>query len=331
MKAIYYKTTKTMIPNYIGEPHKELGLGYAYESGNHFVHIYGFNRGLYTISPGLTTIEKRSGKLEDWVRNTFGATDISLMNQNIGEVTKSIWRPGLYFDTETMQALKFKEFEEKNSEVKLNILLDELIDIMSYIEPVKTNFNTYGHKIRELLIIACTEVENHLVAIIKKSNLVKTNDRYTTADYVKLKDVAHLEEFAVKFRNYKSIKKLKPFKGWNDTNPTVSLKWYDSYNKTKHNSDLNFSNAKLIHVLEAVAANIILHCVRFGPYGLYNSKTTLSGAINQFVEIYLDNPKIESFYIPQIILPPNTIEELFIYDSYLQKHNKKWKSKELII
>ena len=131
--------------------------------------------------------------------------------------------------------------------------------------------------------------------------------------------------------NYKDLSKIQPFKGWDENNPTKSLPWYDAYNQTKHNSDLNFSKAKLIHILESVAANIILHCVRFGPYGLYNSRNELSASINQYVSISLENPDISSFYIPNVVLPPNTREDIFTYDSYRDNDIQPWNNINIVI
>lgn len=331
MKAICYKNTKTTIPNFEEDTHIKQTCGYAYESNEHYIHIYGRDSGIYTISPGLTVCEKKNGTLEEWVKKTFGAIDIVNMKKDVGTVEKSIWRPGLLYNDEIEEGLVCDSYERRNSELKLKILLEKLSDILLYIEPTSTNINVYGHKIRELLIISCTEVENHFLAILRNSSLLNNNKVYKTNDYVKLKTVAHLDEYVIKYRGYKHITEFKPFISWNVTNPTQSLDWYDAYNKTKHNSDNEFKSAKLKYVLDAVAANIILHCVRFGPYELYNGSTILSAYINQFVEIYLENPDITSFYVPKIILPKDSREDLFIYDSYFNKHNQKWISNNIVI
>lgn len=331
MKAICYKNTKTTVPGWVDDIHIGNPIGYAYESNDHFIHIYGMDSKIYTIFPGLTACEKKNGTLEEWVKKTFGATDIVDMQKEVGTVDKSIWRPGLSRNDEIEDGLVCDNFEKSNSEMRLKILLEKLSDILLYVEPTNTNMDVFGYKIRELLILSCTEVENHFLAILRKSSLLNGNKMYTTNDYVKLKKVAYLDEYVIKYRIYKNIPEFKPFIKWDDTNPTKSLEWYDAYNKTKHNSDEEFSSSKLKYALEAVAANIILHCVRFGPYELYNGSTILSAYINQFVEIYLDNPDITSFYVPKITLPKDSRDDLFIYDSYSMKHNQKWISNNIII
>ena len=76
MNAIVYINTKTTIPRFSNDAHISQSRGYAYETDTHFVHIYGKIQGIWVISTGLTVTEKKTGTLEDWVINTFGAEDI---------------------------------------------------------------------------------------------------------------------------------------------------------------------------------------------------------------------------------------------------------------
>lgn len=55
-----------------------------------------------------------------------------------------------------------------------------------YIETDITYLNAYGHKIRELLILACAECERLWVDYIRPDG--DTNQRLTISDYVKPKD-----------------------------------------------------------------------------------------------------------------------------------------------
>ena len=327
--AICYKNTFTNIPNFEGDTHLTQQNGYAYETNAHFIHIYGYGNGLHTISPGLTVCEGKNGTLENWVKRVFGATNIQQMNNEVGHSIKAIWRPGLYYENEIFEALCCDEYECRSSEQALVILLQKLSDLLLYIEPDINNLDTYSHKTRELLILACTEVENQWLSILKKSNALPLSGRYSTNDYVKLNNLAYLFEYQVSYNNYRNISSIQPFKDWNSLNPTQSLDWYNAYNKTKHDSDVAFKDGKLKYVLNAISDNIILHCVRFSPYGLYNRRTTLSGFINQMVDISLVNCNIKTFYIPFIELPNNSRNDLFVYDSYRMKHNKSWISSNI--
>lgn len=324
MKPICYKNTKTTLPGWVEDIHIKNQIGYAYETETHFIHIYGRGDGLYTISPGLTVCQAKEGTLVNWATEVFGAADIRQVDNEVGHVIKGIWRPGLYYKNEIFQSLGCNEYEQRESEQALKILLEKLENLLLYIEPDENNLNTYGHKSRELLILACTEVENQWLKIYRNAFDENIQPRISTNEYVKLKEKAFLGEYQITYNNYKDMVAIAPFRNWNIEQPTQSLDWYNSYNKTKHDRTASFREAKLRHVLSAIAANIILHCVKFSPYGLYNNRTTLSGYINQTVTIELHECDITSCYVPAIKLPQNTRTDLFCYDSYKLGHNQSW-------
>lgn len=60
MRAICYKNTKTTLPNWSpNDPlEQHCPLGYAYETDGYFVHIYGNEGTDYTLSPGITVLQK---------------------------------------------------------------------------------------------------------------------------------------------------------------------------------------------------------------------------------------------------------------------------------
>lgn len=326
MKAICYKNTKTTIPNFIGALHEEQQYGYAYKNKDFFIHLYGSASEINTISPGLTVVEKCKNNitLQDWVIDTFGATEIKKMKNDVGVSKKLIWRPGLLYHNELKQALDYDDFDKKNSEQSLTILLQKLNDILLYIEPSKNSKKAYSHKLRELLILSCTEFENQIASILKKHNILPIGKYYTTQDYVKINSIAYLYNYSINFKNYMIFDKIIPFKGWNAKKPTLSLKWYDSYNKTKHDKNLYFNESTLLNVINSIAANIIIYCTKFGPYSLYNDMSFLSSLIHQMISINFEKDLKRTFYLPLIEIPSDSRDDLFIYDSYAHNHNKLW-------
>ena len=115
MKAICYTNTKTTLPNWIEPLHESQPYGFAYENNSFFIHFYGTDKGIQTISPGLTVVEKKHNNqtLKNWVVNTFGATNIKKMNSDVGTAKKLIWRPGLLYYDELKSALDYDEFDKK--------------------------------------------------------------------------------------------------------------------------------------------------------------------------------------------------------------------------
>lgn len=58
MKASCYRNTKITLPNWVPNSrlNEECPLGFAYEDGDFYVHMYGMGEGLYTIFPGLVDV-----------------------------------------------------------------------------------------------------------------------------------------------------------------------------------------------------------------------------------------------------------------------------------
>jgi|GEM_PF-2191575 len=214
----------------------------------------------------------------------------------VGHVISHVWRPGLCLDIK--EALEINQGEKARAKKELKILIEKLHEILMYIEPDVNCLQAYGHKIRELLILACTECENSWTSYIRYSGI--TTERLSTNDYVKLNNKLFLSEYKVIFTNHPISKDLQPFASWNIQNPTTSLAWYDDYNKTKHNKDEFFNRATLENCLNAIAANIIMFCVRYSPYELIESNDICSNLINEYFSIELINPDLTSFYIPYI-------------------------------
>lgn len=333
MRAICYENTKTTLPNWSRNDflHEKQHFGYAYEINGFFVHFYGASYGLQTISPGLTVIEKNKDNisLEDWVIKTFGAINIKKMKTNIGEVIKGIWNPGLCYPNEIYNALNTNESENLEERQTLYILLKSLFDILLYIEPSSKSLSTYSHELRNLLILSCTEVENQFISILKLSNINSTRRHFDMNDYVILLKNSNIKYFQVNFVNYNVLNNIVPFKNWSKKKPTQSLKWYDAYNKTKHNRSEHFDKSSLINVINAIAANIVLYCIRFGPYELFNRQDVLSSYINQIINITFAKECKTKFYIPLLKIPSDCRTDIFCFDSYRENMYEIWKQKDL--
>lgn len=321
MTGITYKNTKTTLPGWVTTVHIDHPRGYAYETETHFVHMYGRNRGFYIISVGLTAVEKKSGTLTDWVTRVFGAEDIKPLQLEIGHSIDGVWRPSLYYYDDTFQALNVTSTEMRLAEQALRLLIERLDDIFLYIEPDTAGLNTYSHKTRELLILACTEVENSWKSYINKAGATPINGRvFNTNDYVKLADKLYLKDYEFKLQTYSTVSPLKPFENWNNEHPTESIPWYNAYNKTKHDRSLHFSQSTLLNCLNAVAANLIMHCVKFSPFPLFEQSNAFSSLIKQHFEAKFSSCNPETFYMHKIELPKETREDLFVFNPRENKY-----------
>lgn len=161
-----------------------------------------------------------------------------------------------------------------HTQVNSNALLDEvrayenilesLLDIFRTVEPELKNLDTYGNKIRELLIISCTEVEYLLQKFMTDNNKKSQSNYYTTNDYIWCLPILKLDEYSVSALFFPGLGSLKPFATWGSPATTKSLVWYDSYNKVKHDRGGSKDKATLSSLLNSIAAIHILLEAQYG-------------------------------------------------------------------
>jgi hypothetical protein len=276
-----------------------LPIGYAYQTGEYFVHFYGERSGTWRIHSEFTASEKAKGSIDDWITYWFGAKDIKGMQHEVGSVVAGVWRPGLFSQTHRFQALETTRPEQRAAEQALYLLVERLNDLFLYVEPNAGGLDSYGPKTRELLILACTEVENLWSDYIRRARgAVKKS--YTTKDYVRLLSPLHLAEYQIRLTPYPSVEALRPFNAWTTTQPTQSLEWYDAYNKAKHDRTTNLHLATLSRCIQAVSASIVLFCVRYGPFPLYDDATPVSILIRHLFDVELIGCDPTTFYVPLV-------------------------------
>lgn len=148
---------------------------------------------------------------------------------------------------------------------QLIILTRQLQSICQTIYPRTDTFQAFGDDIRNLLIIACTEVETHWRGVLEANGAIPHNKMLTTNDYSKLASAMKLPEFSVSFRFYPWLSPIKPFGKWGSTNsPTAELEWYQAYHQVKHDREANFEKATLGNAFHAVTACAVMLWAQFG-------------------------------------------------------------------
>lgn len=146
--------------------------------------------------------------------------------------------------------------------VALKLLLTKMQDVFESVEPAQGNLKTYGHKIRELLLLAAMEVEASWTAVLRVNGYAE--QRPTTRDYVKLRAPMLLDSFGLTLRSYPEFPSFAPFRGWTVEAPTRALDWYDAYNRTKHNREEFLGDATLERAVHAVGAATVMFYAQFG-------------------------------------------------------------------
>lgn len=129
------------------------------------------------------------------------------------------------------------------------LIQKDIFELFNFIEPSDTNLSTYSHRIHELLLRTCVEIEANCVAILRENGYTKKGD-WTMKDYKKINKSHYLSEYEVKIPNWDGSEGIrKPFLNWKSD---TSLNWYQSYNHTKHDRHLNFQEANFENLTDAI-------------------------------------------------------------------------------
>ena len=261
MKAITFKNTDMTPAGWSADLHLTHSQGYAYSLPTHYVFMCGENCPYATWS----FLEQNvTSSLEDWCRMKFGATSFQSTEYDVGIAVDSVWRPGIFNAKDLKSALAFNDEELSRYSQSLRLLVERLDEILLFIEPDTNHLGAYGHKTRDLLISACTEVENYFQHFMQIAAATPISGKFfTIKDYVRLQPKLFLDEFEIEMYAYKAIGSFSPFKNWSAS--SFVLPWYAAYNKTKHHRDTAFSEASLINCINAIGACLVLFSVRFGP------------------------------------------------------------------
>lgn len=190
--------------------------------------------------------------------------------------------------------------------VAFELLESSLERLFRVIEPSESNGGVYGHEIRQLLILACTEVENLLKRVLVSNGYPSPkDDRWTTRDYVKVQGPLRLSWYSSELARYPDYPAVHPFHGWDIEKPTTSLNWYEVYNKTKHDRGESLKLATFCHAVTAVAAVHVLLTAQFG-FGLLENHVgrfvmgTASGSSRVFKNLNAPPIPLEEQYIPWV-------------------------------
>ncbi|RMU93815.1 putative membrane-associated protein [Pseudomonas coronafaciens pv. coronafaciens] len=163
----------------------------------------------------------------------------------------------------------------KQATVAATSLFSGLVELFRYVEPSSTNDQCFGHRARELLILACTEVESHWKGVLLQNmkNPPTPSFKPVTKDYIKLAPILRLKDWRVMLKDYFGYRLIAPFEHWDTAKPSQSLEWYSAYNAVKHDREGKFEQAQIQFVIEAMAAVHVMLAAQWGPEIHSNSFT----------------------------------------------------------
>ncbi|MEQ5840106.1 hypothetical protein N0A02_11790 [Paraburkholderia acidicola] len=142
------------------------------------------------------------------------------------------------------------------------LLQADVTDLFSYIEPSDVNLRTYSHRIQQLLIRACIEVEANFTAIFLDNGYGDNDTRFNVNDYRLINKSHRLSSFEVRIPGWKGERGIRrPFLSWAEVDGHLS--WYRAYNKAKHNRHENFELATFDALLDAYCGLNVLLSAQF--------------------------------------------------------------------
>lgn len=268
-------------------------------------------------------IKKENGSqyngIEDFLSNLPKQLDLKLdfkykiiehkSHHKIGEYYRNIYRPVVSYKVQRFHLIKdgiplsdvyddISIWTYRNEYLshlrQLELILDDLKSVFRVIEPTIDNKESYGNTLRNIIILSCTEIDCMMNKILKSNGYIVKDDRYSTNDYVKLKEALRLDEYSLEFNEYEGMGVFSPYSNWSKEQPTQSILWYDIYNKVKHDRQTYLKMASMDIALTSISAYAIL---LFAQYGIDNN--IWKEHMRKFFNI-TNRPlwKLEDFYIP---------------------------------
>jgi hypothetical protein len=139
------------------------------------------------------------------------------------------------------------------------IIQTDFLKIFEYIEPCDRNSSCYSHRINNLLIMICCEVETNFKAILDENGYKK--NKTTINDYKSINKTHLLSSYEVKIPYWKGDgSKIRPFECWKDES---KLEWYQLYNDLKHNRQKEFEKATLGNLVKAICGLVVVLSSQF--------------------------------------------------------------------
>lgn len=186
------------------------------------------------------------------------------VSDHLGRAHPRINRPEVHLANldpdRPMLATPRRSAEVTSSIAAAQLIFDDLDEVLAAIEPLHAQLGVYGHKPRQLLLLACMEVDSALksVAVANGSTVKSPN----FPDHARLAGPMRLGDWQVRLVRSTEGLTFAPFSGWNPQTPRLA--WYTAYNNTKHGREDHLDEARLEHVLNAVAAAYVLLIAQFG-------------------------------------------------------------------
>ena len=212
-----------------------------------------------------------------------------------------IYRPGIRhnaFENPTAgyerDDLFLPKAERKSMLMAARLIFDDFERLFEFVEPHTSNENVFSHRIYELLLRTCTEVESCCKGILVANGLAANN----MDDYKKIEQATHLSDYTVQYSNwFPSQYIIQPFASWATGG---SLPWYSDYNSVKHNRCQNFPKASLKNLLDAISGLLCIIHAQIGDAVQQVFESNIYFSSDDGIDVTVRSFQINPYQFPDI-------------------------------
>lgn len=172
-------------------------------------------------------------------------------------------KDGSYSNSGNSGYLKHPDYAKSPEKYIRSFLLiqNDIKKLFEYIEPADKNKEAYSHRIHELFIRVCIEVEANCKAILRE-NGYNNKKNWTMNDYRLIEKTHKLSEYEVLLPRWDGkYGYYKPFGNW--LSEKGKLSWYQYYHDVKHDIHSNFKHANIENLIEATSGLVALLSSQF--------------------------------------------------------------------
>jgi hypothetical protein len=251
--------------------HPHVGAFWVVDDGVGDYHVFGDNPP--QIPNPLLGPYERTAPLEKLMERGLGENPLLRVTKlGPGEYHSRIWRPSPMPYAQDMYEVAWWSASEVADSLKT-----KLANVFRYVTPTPDNFAAHGDEIRQLLILACAEFEAQAKAVLRAQHYPEvtkkgTPRRWNVDDYRKLALPMRLHECEARLFRRRDLPPFKPFEPWGT--PDGKLPWYEADHATRHDREMEFRQANLGNLIQAVAAVDVLVSAQFGRNTLVGAAIT---------------------------------------------------------
>jgi uncharacterized protein YlaN (UPF0358 family) len=159
----------------------------------------------------------------------------------------------------------YREPQIQHHFAAFEVIKRDLARVLEFVEPTVENLKVYSHRLFELLLRACTEVESLSRLVFAKNGVILGRDG-NIIRFSDLEGPMRLSEYIV-CSPETTLPDWRPFESFcSTTRNERSPAWYQGYNAAKHDRAGGFAQASLENVLGAVGGVYIMLAAQVGPY-----------------------------------------------------------------